>query len=686
MTGTRDSPYLGTRPFQQADYRRFFGRAADAEALAELWQVSRLIFASGPVASGKTSLLGAGVFPLVRDTRADVLPVGRISYGSTFPFAALPEHNPYTLALLQSWSPGETATQLVGVTVHNFIQGLAERHDGIILAAIDQVEDLLAGTGPRWVHRRQFLAELSEAMRQEPRLHLLLLVRDEALNPVSDVLGDGARYHVAGLARQGAIEAVREPVQGTGRSFAEGAAEKLVSELQTSRIMGADGLEHYVTGDRVEPSLLQVVCAWLWERLPPDVSLITPHDVRLFGDADTALSAHCGRVIAAVADDHDLPVTRLRTWLRGTFVTEMGTRGGAYEGAISTAGMPNAVARAMEDRHLLRAELRSGTRWYELLTDRLLEPLRGAPAQQPPPTGPADYLRAAERAFTLGELDTADRYAEVTLRTSAETDLRIRADVESLLGNLASERDKPGEAEMHYRVAAGLFEMLRDTSAVARQLAAIGQTLLVQERAEDAVDELRAAVDRMPADPIMQTDLGVALWKLGDGQAAVAVLTKVLGVDGGNPVALRARGEILADLGEAPAAMLDLDRMPLKERSATQAARGLALAKLGDRSGAYREIEDALADAPRNGLVLLYAARARALGGDELAAEELARRAADATDPVLPPHHREVALRIAGHEHEKSATLTPGVTHRLPPERGYPQVSALTSGSPTITP
>ena len=164
MTGTRDSPYLGTRPFQQADYRRFFGRAADAEALAELWQVNRLTFVSGPAASGKTSLLHAGVLPLVRDTRADILPSGRISYGSTFPFAALPEHNPYTLALLQSWSPGETATQLVGITVHNVIQGRAERHDGIIMAAIDQVEDLLADTGPRWAHRRQFLAELSEAM------------------------------------------------------------------------------------------------------------------------------------------------------------------------------------------------------------------------------------------------------------------------------------------------------------------------------------------------------------------------------------------------------------------------------------------------------------------------------------------------------------------------------------------
>lgn len=115
----------------------------------------------------------------------------------------------------------------------------------------------------------------------------------------------------------------------------------------------------------------------------------------------------------------------------------------------------------------------------------------------------------------------------------------------------------------------------------------------------------------------------------------------------GNPVALRARGEILADLGEARQAISDLDRVTLEERPSSRAAHGLALAKLGDQSRANVEVDNAVAEAPRNGAVLLYAARAKALGGDEYAAEELAQRAVDATDLALSPHHRKVALQIA---------------------------------------
>ena len=37
------------------------------------------------------------------------------------------------LALLRSWSPGETATRLVGLTVHDFIRASAERQEGIRL-------------------------------------------------------------------------------------------------------------------------------------------------------------------------------------------------------------------------------------------------------------------------------------------------------------------------------------------------------------------------------------------------------------------------------------------------------------------------------------------------------------------------------------------------------------------------
>ena len=647
MTRSVEQPYPGVRPFQGADRHRFFGRSAEAAELAGKWRANRLVIMHGQAGTGKTSLLRAGVLPLVAGGKADVLPLGRFSIGSTFPQAALPEHNPYTLALLRSWSPGGSAARLVGLAVQDFISQRGERHSGVILGAIDQAEELLANSGSRRAYRRRFLGELAEALQESPQLHLLLSIREDALEEFSDALGGGVQFAAKQLSPENALDAVTAPVDGTGRSFAEGAAEELVAELLTSRIVAADGREHSVGLDTVEPALLQVICTRLWESLRADMHIITERDIRRYGGADTALAAHCGRTIAAVADDHDLSEGRLRAWLIRTFITELGTRGTAYEGMTDTAGMPSAVARALEDRYLLSAERRSGSRWYELLSDRLIEPLRHASDERPPQDEPAEHLRSAGRALTFADLDLAERHAKKALRTAPDTDLRLRAEANSLLGNIAHERGKPADAEARYRIAAGLFEAVRDTGAVAHQLAAVGQTLLAQGQLAEAVDELRAAADRKPHDLMVQTELGWALWQLGDRRGAVAVFTDVLGVDGGNLAAVRARGEILADLGDARDALRDLRRATPHERPSVRAARGLALAELGDR-GAAGEIEGALDDAPRNGPGLLYAARAEALRGNKGTAGELARRAVNATDPALPPHQREAALKLVG--------------------------------------
>jgi hypothetical protein len=45
--------------------------------------------------------------------------------------------------------------------------------------------------------------------------------------------------------------------------------------------------------------------------------------------------------------------------------------------------------------------------------------------------------------------------------------------------------------------------------------------------------------------------------------------------------------------------------------------------------------------------VLLYAARATVLGGNETIAKQLARRAVDAVDPALPPQQLQMALQLA---------------------------------------
>jgi tetratricopeptide (TPR) repeat protein len=651
-TTCTESPFPGVRPFRRADRNRFFGRASEVAIVADLWRANRLAIVHGRAGSGKTSLLQAGVLPAVESGTADLLPPGLISggEGTTFPFAALAEHNPYTLALLRSWSPAETPSRLVGVTVQDFIRQRAEHHDRIILAAIDQAEELVADPGSRRPKHQRFLSELAETLDREPRLHLLLWARDEALERLTEVFGNGARHRLTPLRPENAVEALTGPAARAGRRFESAAAEELVADLLTSNITASDGRERAVSLDEVEPALLQAVGSALWTSLPADAHIITTGEVRYFGDADRSLAAHCGRTIAAAADRHGEPVNRLRSWLIRTFITELGTRGSVYEGVTQTARMPNAVVRTLEDLHLLAAEHRSGSVWYELLSDRLTEPLRTASEERPPHVEPAECLRLAKHAQALNELDLAERYATRLLRTPKGMDVRLRAEANSLLGDVAYERGKPPDAEARHRAAASLFEVARDSSAVASQLAAVGQALLAQGELAGAVKELQAAVDRSPNDLLLQTEFGWALWQLGNGRAAVAILNGALSVDGKNPDALRARGEILADLGDPRAALRDLDRVAGDgdDWPSARAARGLALAEIGDRAAASIEISAAIAGAPRNGPVLFYASRAEALGGDKAGAVELARRAVSASDPAMPPHQFEAARVLAG--------------------------------------
>jgi tetratricopeptide (TPR) repeat protein len=661
--GVDSAPYVGLRAFDEEDGYKFFGRTRESYEIAALWQANRFTVLYGPSGVGKTSLLQAGVIPLLDPTRTDLFPLGRVSHASAFPVAALSERNPYTFALLSSWSPMESPTRLSGLRVLDFLRRRGERIDQYgdpvpTLVAIDQAEELFSDFTRRQPYRQKFIDELVEAMDELPGLHLLLSTREDYLAAVLTYereLGRRARarFQLLPFNRDAALDATRRPLAGTHRSFALGAAETLVDDLRTVRIVSAIGDAVTIKVDTVEPVYLQVVCTTLWRSLHDDVREITSQHVRQHADVDRALAEFCNQALTAVSEDHDLPVTELRSWLQRTFVTELGTRDTAYEGLTQTAGMPNAVVRALEDRHVLKAELRSGARWYELQHDRLIKPIQQADAEtlphgtEPPAqTSAEEYLRAAELALVSGELAVAEKHAEEALRACSPADVRIRAEIESFLGNIAHERGRPEGAAEHYRTAARLFEALQDTLAVGQLLAAIGQSLLAQGRRNEAVDELRAAVTRVPNDLTVQTELAWALWHSGHPRAAVPVLSSVLAIDGNTPEALQARGEILADLGEAEEALRDLDRVRRRLRPTSRAGRGIALATLGRIGEAEQEVESALAEAGDSGTVLLYAARVRALGGDPASAADLARRARAATDPALPAHQRAEADRL----------------------------------------
>lgn len=646
--GAHHNPYLGDRPFLGGDAGLFRGRSRESREVATIWRGAKLTVLSGRSGVGKTSLLHAGVIPLLAAAGVDVLPAGRISQGAAFPVAALPEHNPYTLALLTAWAPGETTARLAGLTLLDFLRRRQPRTgpDGQptpVLASIDQVEDLFIGAGWSDRHRGPFVEELAEALEKLPHLRLLLCLRDDYAEEFAQYEGTlGTRpevFTLAPLTAEAALDAVRGLLTGSGRRFAPGAAEALVARL--------------ISGGSVEPVLLHAVCRESWMAMPDRTTEITPGQVTRYADIAGALDRFCDEALMAVATDHGIAPGELGSWLSREFVTALGTRGTAYEGLTHTAQMPVSVVRALRNRHVLSAVRRSGARWYELQDDLLIDPVRRAPerlaaASAESRPSAADILRAAQRALAEGELETAARRADEALRaaTGADLDLRLNAEAELLLGNIAHIGGQYVEAESRYRAAAALFEALKDTAAVAGLLAASGQSLLAQARYGAAVEYLYSAVRRIPSDLAVQTGLAWALWHAGQQRAAIDVLTGVLSINGEATEARRARGEILADLGDAEDALRDLDRVRWHQPPSTRAARGLALATLSGPGAAGLEIDAALSDAPGSGPVLLYAARVAALGRDPVGAASLARRAVHATEPAMPPHQRKQALQI----------------------------------------
>ncbi|GGM72646.1 hypothetical protein GCM10010106_18810 [Thermopolyspora flexuosa] len=627
-------PYPGTRPFGTRDAPRFFGRGREAEELAGLWRRNRVTVLYGPAGAGRTSLIAAGVLPLVGTPGDEAPPVGRVSYRTVFPVAALPEHNPYTLALLCSLAPHEPVTDLVGWSLRDFLRRWPRRTDSWgrrppLLVAVDQVEELFADVSHapgRDRRRRAFVEELAEALDEHDDLRLLLSIREGHLDELAAyerTLGGFARFRLAPLDPEAALEAVRRPLEATARSYAPGVAEGIVEDLAAGT-------------DRVEPALLQAACAALWRALPPDLRVITADAVRAHADVGASLTYFAGRVLGEVAERTGGSFLDLAAWLR------------AVLGGQATAGeatVPGPVLRMLEDRHLL-ARTPDG---YRVRHPRLIPALRAVTPSAPEPADAGTYLRDALQAMARGELSLAERLADVALRVTPGDELRARAEAEILLGNIAVERGITDEAESRYHAAAALLEACGDTAAVGRLLAAVGRLRLARGDGAEALEELRAAAERLPGDLTVRTELARVLWQLGQPQGAVTVVNSVLSAKGNVPEALRARGEFLADLGDAEGALRDLAQVRRRLPAITRAAHALALARVGRFEPARREIDEALTEAPNSGPVLLYAAQVEALRGEPDAADALARRAEAASEPRLYPHQRGKArLLLSG--------------------------------------
>ena len=381
------SPYVGPRPFERQDSGRFFGRERETNELLSLVVAHRVSVLYAPSGAGKTSLLKAGLIPRLEDKGFEVLPPTRV-LGPT-ESDKLDIANIYAFQALAGLE-GEEAdpAYLAPLTIADYLneQGAFLDKYGLVAPRVlifDQFEELFTAYPARWEERETFFRQLQDALEAVPLLRIIFSLREDylaQLEPYAPTMPDNLRhrFRLERMTPEAALTAVRGPLQNTGRSFTDRAAEKLIEELQKIRVEGPGGTITAV-GKFIEPVQLQVVCQNLWQSLPTHITTITEKELAVYGDVTKALSQFYVTAVRQTIKQPDVKTKEgdLRDWFEKQLITPAETRSIVFQDKETglTGGIPNEAIRHLDRQHIIRGEVRSGSRWYELTHDRFIDPI-----------------------------------------------------------------------------------------------------------------------------------------------------------------------------------------------------------------------------------------------------------------------------------------------------------------------
>jgi WD40 repeat protein len=388
----KNNPYIGPRPYERGDRQNFFGRDRDARDLVGLILAEREVLFYAQSGAGKTSLLNAQVIPTLEDEGFLVLPVTRV--GSSLPPELGDKNVPniFVLSAMIGLGLPDDADDVDFATwaKHTLLSFLREYHlqpsidrkRKPPLLIIDQFEELFTTHQDRWKDADGFFQQVRELLDAEPNLGIVLAMREDHVAEIDPFVRYlprrlAARYRMERLRREEALEAVTQPALLAGCAYAPGVADRLVGDLSRIRVQRHGEAEAEVPGPVVEPVQLQVVCQRLWENLPDQEAgdrLIQWDEISQFGDIDRALTDFYEMAVKH-AMTSGVSERTLRRWFFAQLITPLETRGLALRGTEETAGLPNAAVDLLENRHVIRADVRAGSIWYELSHDRLVEPI-----------------------------------------------------------------------------------------------------------------------------------------------------------------------------------------------------------------------------------------------------------------------------------------------------------------------
>lgn len=229
-------PYVGLEPFREAQCAHFRGRDADAQLLVQRLHQHPLLIVLGASGSGKSSLVLAGVLPLLRsETTALGAPAWAVQ-PETVPGEAM--WRPLLEGL--GAAPGAEADTPADAAADTTAdaQALLQRldaGDAPAVITLDQFEEVFTLSS---VERREALMQTLAALLGSPRGHrVLLTVREEfraqvgGLQALSRWLTGPAWYQINPMSYEALKAAVEEPARSVGLQFQPGVTDDLVRRV-----------------------------------------------------------------------------------------------------------------------------------------------------------------------------------------------------------------------------------------------------------------------------------------------------------------------------------------------------------------------------------------------------------------------------------------------------------------------
>lgn len=315
-------PFPGLRPFGYADRLFFFGREEHIYALYRLFDYSRFVAVVGSSGSGKSSLVRAGLLPMLNDTRGPCGP---------WRFVVLrPGDSPMnalvgalvTLAgdAAEDEIQRDILRQRIGFALRRSSFGIAKAIEEIpelatstILIVVDQFEELFrydtesSASGNRKADQPVFRDEaarfvrlLLEAARDAGRrIFILITMRSDFIGDCSRYFGlpevvSGSQFLTPALTRDQLEDAIRKPIEKAGGSVDAILIERLLND---------------VAAEPDQLPVLQHCLLRLWNEAVADAAPGIPRlqevHYRAVGGIANALSQHADEVMLSLAGHED---------------------------------------------------------------------------------------------------------------------------------------------------------------------------------------------------------------------------------------------------------------------------------------------------------------------------------------------------------------------------------------------